>query len=341
MINSVYASLSKLKTEITAESPGSYKGDNDRLKDVIFRASRAIDAACGLESQSRQFYPLLETRFFDHPGDSVQSYGGLLSSGVSAGSKELTLNDDLLESYEVKTNNLVAVVPDNSYFLLQTLMPPKYVPPFNYVVIPDNSSHSFLCGNTPMQANSIKGLWGFHQHWGQAWHKVGMVQNDPLSDTGTNLILEDVKNGDPLGVVPWSDWGQTLKIGDDFNHTTDPAEMVFVKDVDLKNNTLTIERGVNGTVKHAWNQNTDVYLYLPMSEIVKATHLMASWLFRRQRGIGKDHSDRRIVTAAGTTILPDQLPSEIAEIIDRYRVKAKPVGMFGTVPLERGGSWGI
>ena len=92
------------------------------------------------------------------------------------------------------------------------------------------------------------------------------------------------------------------------------SEYVFVTGKNINTNALTIIRGVNGTTAAAHVQNTPIYIYQPMPEIVGAMEVLATYVYRRRESIGS--TGDRGTAANGVLVMPSKLPQDVTDILD-------------------------
>lgn len=113
---------------------------NDKQIDrCIESAARRIDGLC-----HRTFYPHVDTKYFDWPGDQ------------GAVPWRLWLDDTELISATAVTSGGVAVPPAN-----YNLEPNRVGPPYDRMEINISSSSALSSGSTYQRAISIAGLWGY------------------------------------------------------------------------------------------------------------------------------------------------------------------------------------
>ena len=280
-----YVNYEDLKAYIgTAET-----GDDTLLKSLCTRASRIWEMA----TRQRYFYPRSEERLYDHP----------------AITSVLELDDDLLEMTTFTTENGDTEIASADYYLM---CGKSYnLTPYNRIVLKTNGTQTNLFySGTVQRANSVTGIWGYHEDWDNAWQdSQDTVQNSTqIAAAGTSLTVTDADGVNLLGVTPRFKVDTILKIEDEY---------LYVTAKNTSTNVLTVLRGVNGTTAAAHANATTIYTYHMQDEINHWVTRLAAWLYRQ-----KDNSadmDRAIVTDYGGMLLPGKLPSDVADAAILYR----------------------
>ena len=300
----VYLPWERLKEYIPIK-PNQPRDDANLFR-ICIKASRKFDAHC----HGRHFYPTKETRSYDFGGSYVSANGGTipLLPTVYKNNNCLELDEDLLEVTSLTTQNGAQTITSADYYLMTGN---KYNrPPYDRIKLAsDGTVTTFSYSGTPQQANAVAGYWGYHEHWADAWQdSQDTVENNPLSSSGTSLTVNDADGVDLYGLTPRFMVQQLLEI---------ESEWLFVTGKNTSNNTLTVIRGVNGTTAAAHVQNTPIYIYQPMPEIVGVMEVLATYVYRRRESVGS--SDDRGAAANGVLLMPSKLPQEVTDILDIYK----------------------
>lgn len=277
-----YALIADLKGLIP-----DYSGtDDDAVMRLICEAaSRFLDA-----KTHRWFYPLIQTRYYDHPVDATQ----------------LRVDKDLLEVSEFTTQNTETEVTSGQYYLM-CAGSYNMTPADRIVLKTDSARTRLLYTGTLQKANAVTGTWGYHEDWDNAWQSSG----DAIADDGgidaavTAITVTDADGADIYGVTPRFKVGQTLKAGDEFMYLTA-----------ISSNTLTVIRGINGSTAAVHDADVAIYVYRPMRDIEDAALAMAKWLWARRES---QEFERIIIPAPGVVGLPPGLPLEMIMAIARYQ----------------------
>ena len=177
----VYATVEQVKEYLLGQEdlPELVK-DDQRIARICYQVSRSLEREC----KQRRFYPLRAARHFDHPAQSNQIW----------------LGDDLLEVITLTTNNGNTTISASEFYGMQGQ---SYQAPYSRICLKEGGSPAnFTYTGTPQQANSIDGLWGYHDDWAEAWQPVDMVQDDPLEVGATVVNVADVDGLDEMGFEP-------------------------------------------------------------------------------------------------------------------------------------------
>ncbi|MEO8609955.1 MAG: hypothetical protein ABI690_18825 [Chloroflexota bacterium] len=176
---------------------------------------------------------------------------------------ELLLDDDLLE-LSTLANGDGTTVPLNNVVLL-----PDDAPAGGLLL---TAGSSFIWTQTPIQAVTVTGIWGWHERWATAWRDSSdTVQNNPLSSSATSITVVDADGLDITGETPRFQVGHLLKI---------ESEYLRVLTVNTATNVLTVLRGVNGTTAASHALNTPIYTYQPAPDIAAIALTHAAHLYR-------------------------------------------------------------
>ncbi len=88
-------------------------------------------------------------------------------------------------------------------------------------------------------ALSISGLWGWHDRWRSAWCDSGDALGSAADASASTIAVANVDGADAIGASPRFQVGQLLRIVDEYLRVTE---------IDSAGNTLTVLRGVQGTI---------------------------------------------------------------------------------------------
>jgi hypothetical protein len=159
-----YATLAEYKSWIAVRG-GSVSTDasDDAVIEILLRsASRYIDS-----QTVRQFYPSVETRYYDVPKG-----------------RTLILDDDLLEVITI-TNGDGNTIPSTEYILESANVSPHWG-----ITIRRSSSYYWTWDSNGDTEGvlEVTGVWGFHDHYNLAW-LIGSTANEPMdtSETGYDV----------------------------------------------------------------------------------------------------------------------------------------------------------
>jgi hypothetical protein len=186
---------------------------------------------------------------------------------------ELMLPDDLLALSALTNGDGSSISLDD----VQTVPNHADLPAsFLYLI----NGESFSYNESPVNALSITGTWGWHDRWTQAWRdSEDTVKDNPLSDDATTITVSDADGVDADGFSPRFQVGHLLQI---------ESEYVRVIAVNTTTNKLTVQRGVNGTTASSHAQDTAIDTYQPVPAIRDLCVLYGEMMFN---SIGVFHSD--------------------------------------------------
>lgn len=283
----VYATVDEIKSELGQD--WDITADDTMLRRKAIEASRFIDGFT-----RRRFYPEYAAYSFDHPVDSRYT---------------LLLDRDLLSISSLTTDNGNTTITSSYYFPMAGNSHTKT--PYNAIALnTDNNTWEYSA--TPRAANTVTGIWGYHNDWANAWGLIDTVQDNPLTVSATSLAVADADGTDERGLSPRFQVGQLIRFG---NSAT--AEYAHI--TEIVGDTLTITRGVNGSTAAEQTQTTGIYVYRPQYDIAQASLFLAMHLYRRKDSIGS-LGDQPIASPSGV-IMAQSIPAEIIKTLELYRVQ--------------------
>jgi hypothetical protein len=266
------------------------------LLDYTVNASRMFDTfATNGTMPKRRFYPTIDTRTFDHPENASL----------------LKLRDDLLELTTLTTKNGATTITSADY-VLRTATGRYGQTPYNQIQLKEDATYSeYEYDGTQYEANSVIGVWGYHDSWADAWELSGDTVTDSggINATVTTITVDDA-DGDDINGFPYRfRKQQILKI---------ESEYLWLTGVNITDNTLTVRRGMNGSTAATHAETTPISIYRPMSDIRAAMQVLTVHLYRRKDTIG-ERDERPVAGPLGQLILPAVLPDEVQRILKPHR----------------------
>jgi hypothetical protein len=171
--------------------------------------------------------------------------------------RELDLADDLLELLEV-TNGDATTIPTTEFSLL-----PYNVYPKNELLINAASVYGFVTSTTTAQegAVSVQAIYGYAQRYTQSW-AAGSTLNGAITTTSATSIT--ATSGTPFAN------GNIIRIDNELLRVTN-----------VSTNTLTVERGWNGSTAATHLTLANMRIWKPDAIIVQCTKIQAARLYRR------------------------------------------------------------
>ena len=293
----VYATIDELKTFLAGGlEEGIAEDDDDLFKRFCIVASRAFDTwVTNGVSPKRRFYPTVATKVYDHPSSETL----------------LRLNNDLLEATTLTTENTAITISSSDYVLKASTGDYNRTPYSQVQLVEDGTTTTYSFNGSRYKSNALTGIWGYHDEWADAWEDSGdTVQDSPsINSTVTTVTVTDADGDDINGLTRRFKIQQLLKIEDEF---------IWVTDVNINDNTLTVRRGMNGSTAATHLQNVAISIFRPMDEIRHAIETLATYLYQRRSSIGTE-SDRPLATMEGVLVMPSMIPEEVKSILRPYR----------------------
>ena len=271
-----YIALDALKGESALNITGT--ANDDRLLGLAEAASRVIDRWC-----NRHFFALRAKKRFDGEGYSALRVPDLVS-----------VDDDGVRIYEQGYGAPAMVWDAEDYRLLPFNADPASAGnpnsrPYTQLLATGVSGRSrFPLGRGNIE---VSGLWGWWQHLMRASQVVGAA----VDGNATTLMLSALQAGRAEIAA-----GHTLLIGE---------EQVYVRARDGES--LTVERGVNGTGAEAISEDSPIDIYVYPAPVSEGALLLAVRMWQGARG-GVD--DRQAGASA--------LDADIGLLLGPYRKPA-------------------
>ena len=259
--------------------------DDNQLKRFCLEASREIEVL----ANGRQFAPYFAVFHFDYPYDVYR-----LELGFR----------DLLEVTELATENGELIIPATDYLLKSGS---DYdITPYNFIENrTDRGVVNFQWGGTLQQSQRVTGWWGHVLNWPDAMRltdgTVTSVSGRTVTVNG-NVDALDLLDGSPQYPIL-----STIRIDN---------ELMLVVGRNSNTNTLTVERGINGTTAASHTVGAEIYRFIPDETIRRVSRILADWYYKR-RSQSRD-PDRPIMTNQGV-VLPANLPREVTETMRQFR----------------------
>lgn len=239
--------------EIKDVAPDSIRAATTKYDDALMRMalgiSRGIDQHC-----MREFWPEVATRYFTALEGSNLEVDDLVSITT------LKTDDDGDRTYE---NTWQATDYD--------LMPLNERGSYWSLSITPQGTQTF----PPKVAKGVEiaGVWFKTDDRTRAWEDTGQtVQDNPLSDSATELTVTDIDAAGIYSVGPVINVGSILRI---------ESEYVEVTAVNTGTNKATIIRAVNGSTAAAHAQGTTVEVFRPMATVGEAAMIEVVRIFQR------------------------------------------------------------
>lgn len=295
-------------------------GDDTLLSQLISKATDWInDTRC-----LRRFDIRRETRRLNNPYPPTSGFGRYpIPSGMSraawmvqglsdfntASAGLLKVDDDLLEVLDVVNGDGSAILPSD-YVLEPNNRYPKYG-----LRLTNQSGKAWRLsgGGDWRQVIPVDGLWGYHEHYPEAFvDSLDTVQDDPLVIGATVLTVQD-SDGLPEDIQePRFQAGLMLKLSDNAGN----FEFVRVVSVNDTTDKLTIKRAFNGSDPREWPKGTAISIFRPWGNVNMATLRLVAWRYRQ-----KDANvfDKTTILGTGISIIPSAVPPDIDRLLPPAR----------------------
>lgn len=239
------ATDNNLASAIDTEISTQYSNQIVRIKDLIYDVSENLATIAG-----QQFIPYVDTytRTFQqiHANRELWSNNGVMTLNLHHG------YDDLLSVSSAIWGS--TTLTSTQYRLGDTQ---RY--PVNYLEV-DRDAITVTTGSSFSEGITLTGIWGYHENPSAMWQDSGdTVQDNPLSSSATTL---NVATGLNFEIY------QYIRIEDEYLFITDRSD-----------NTLTVERGVNGTTAAAHTSTTQIDVLQPYQTVVEATRRRVVYLY--------------------------------------------------------------
>jgi len=291
-----YASADHLRDYLAGTSYSStWTADSNSIRRILESQSRRIDNYC----RGGAFGPVTETRQYDigvgtllhSPQYSV--YGG---SGANLGNPEQLVPLIPLDGWLVSTTTVTSYSGtarttsetlsegyNNDFFLLPYNQSPKTA-----LELTQETAKTFNSGQSTLH---ILGTWGYTNNTSPEKTTTGTIATTTETSWGVN---------DASGLSP----AQTILVD---------SEQMYI--TGISSNTLTVERGVNGTTAATHSASTSVYIY-DYPELVAQACLDLAKITFRNRDLGV--VDTLGVSEQNITVASKELFNVLATL-DGYR----------------------
>lgn len=273
-MSNAYATLQDFKDwKSTTDTDAT---DDGVISNILAASSRWIDNHLG----GRKFYPTIEARLFDVPGENL-----------------IFLDSDLCEVLTITNGESSDTLSSSDYTLLSANLYPKWG-----LKLKDISSLSWNSSSdsSAEQVISVNGIWAYHNEYTtQGWTKAGTL-GAAMSDTTTLTLTMTAGHTVTIGNI--------LKIG---------TELLNVTNISSSDTITVNQRGDNGSTAATHLITTDVYKWNTQADIWQACLEITTAAYGRRKGQGT--SGVAQVTGAGVVITPKDIPGGAREAVDVYK----------------------
>ena len=259
------------------------------LLSLLNNSSRAIE-----RFTRRKFYPRVETRFYDHPRNS----------------QELRLDDDMLALTTLKTQNGACTVASSVMYLATGREWNR--PPYDKIILSDNSGCTLNYSGTPQRANELTATWGYHEDYGNAWVDTGTSLAASYAASGASLSLAGAGSAgigasDVDGLAPRIAVGDTLKIDNEFFYV--------LSGTTSENKTPNVKPYMNGTTAASHAASAAVYKFSPEPDIEWCAKRLAAWTYGQK---DTPYQSRTVNAALGIVEIELTMPPDVRSRLNRF-----------------------
>lgn len=275
-----YPILTSLDSFKASDIVTTKTGDDNVLKKYILRAGKVFSNIAGY-----QLSPYKATKLYNHPYPM---------------NNQLYLKDNLLELISLYTEGGTREI-DLDDVILKCGDDPNYSP-YDVIELKTTSLNPFFeIGETSQNANSVTGVWGWHEDINSMWQNS---QDTVVSSTSNTIVVNDA-DGLNLNFDTRFEAFQLCKVvqGTSFEY--------FIINT-ISTNTLNVIRAVNGTSQLTLVGSEVIYTYLPPYDVEQAIRRLASWYYR-QKDSSRADLDRPMITTVGV-VMPPHLPKDVVEM---------------------------
>jgi len=290
-----YASIDEFRDYLAGTTYSSgWTSDSIVLRRILESASARIDNYVGMQS----FGARTETHYYDMGKGILRSSPQLsvpASSGASIGTSDRLISIITLDEWLISATTVTsykATDRSSSEILTQGYEDDYWLEPYNaspkvQLKLNEDTGKGFHGGQ---QTLSILGSWGYSNN------TESVTTVDAVSSTTTTSI--SVASASDLSSA------QTILVN---------SEQIYI--TGISGNTLTVERGVNGTTAATHSGGDTAYKYLYESIVVQAC-LDLSKVYFRDRDMG---TTLTIGSGDAATTRSDASASSILETLDQFR----------------------
>lgn len=205
------------------------------------------------------------------------------------GTSQLILGDDLISVTSITDDD--AAIASSDYFLYPRNAPSRNKPYLWVELL--FTSELFQFDDTKQAAISINGKWGYNERT----RASGSLLNGAISDTTSTSVIVD--SGDDFDI------GQTILVD---------SEQMFIRNRDTGSETLTVERGMNGTTAATHSDNAVVYIIEPEPQIKYAANVLVARNIQRS-----DTAWSNMTGDEARFQFSQTIPGEVKSILEHYR----------------------
>lgn len=247
-----------------------------------------------------------DARLATIPHDTPQTYSlglGRFDSSLSAlgKQKKLILLDDLL-ALETLTNGDGEVLTSD-YYMLE----PYQRTPYSVIALRGGAMWATDDNGDANGAISVKGYWGYHPNYPEAWvDSLDTVLDNPLSSGATQIHVSDINGITADLITPRFQPGLLLRVESEI------MALLAVEAVVGGDDHLTVKRAVAGTTAAAHAAGKSIEIFRPDVNIGQACVRLVQWRYTQK---DSDNFDKAYAVGTGVVSVPASLPSDVRDLL--------------------------
>lgn len=200
----------------------------------------------------------------------------------------------LLEVFSIINGN-GSEIPSSDYILFPARRSPK-----TFMTLVGDTVFELDSNGHHQQVIEIDAFWGANS---DAFINTLDALQLAVNETVDSFALLDVDGVNSLLVAPRIEPGMSLRIDD---------ELLYVKDVDVSENTITVLRGFNGSVASPHALLSGIYCYRAPYAIEQACLRLVAWRYRQK---DSDTFDKVYNIGSQTVNIPTGIPTDVLKML--------------------------
>ncbi len=250
--------ITQIKQGTSGASQQRIEEGENKIQDYLLRATAFIK-----RFTRRDFFPWRENRTFPIP----HSFLDLSMRRFTLA--DLYLDNDLLEVHTLINGTSGGTLSfGTDYFLLESNITPHYAIQLKFPNFWGGQSFAATSYSYEEPVIEIDAIWGFHNGYkrtNEAWvDTLETVQDGGITETQSSLTITSITGRDANYMRQFT-VGNLLKIEDEF---LEVVEITAGTSPDP--HTMTVLRGVRGTIAAAHDEGTKIYRWLVEPDITEA-----------------------------------------------------------------------
>lgn len=241
-----------------------------------------------IPSASRMIQRYIGTSFVPYKADKTYYFRDIRSNGrwrSSQGRLTLYLDDFLTVASGVTFNKTALSASD----FREAPAPPYYRIEFN-------SQANLQWSGDFADGITVSGTWGYHPSIAQAYVSITADNAITVTDSATTITVADADAYETF---------QYIRIAD---------EVLLITARDSNTNTLTVQRGANGTTATA-HTNEQIEIFQLMTDIAMATTRLVNFMY-------ENRVSYNIIQIGESTFTFDKLPNFVKDTLNYYQQEA-------------------